>query len=136
MRTGFAKHAPLRLPEKYPFGMDLRDGTLIREDGSGLLFLILDGKLSVIENSDIIDATNATTLDPARLDLLRTDAGPPIARDAHLATADGKNFLVNNGQKRPFTTAEAIRRYHFHPHKFTPHSPTSLPTPTGPPLTP
>ncbi len=111
--------------------MEYRDGTLIQEDGTGLMFVVMDGKQSQIENSDIFDASNATTVATAKLEQLRREGGPAISGDAYLAIVDGGGYLVNNGEKRYLTSEAAIRKYHFNRGKFTNRSAADLPTSAG-----
>src|SRR6476646_3673167 len=111
--------------------VEYRDGTLIQEDGTGLMFVVMDGKLSLIENSDIFDASNATTIATAKLEQLRRENGPAIRGDAYLAIVDGSGYLVNNGQKRYLTSEAAISKYNFNRGKFTSRSAADLPASTG-----
>src|SRR2546428_213474 len=111
--------------------MDYQDGTLIKEAGTGLTFLIMDGKLCVIENSDIMDMNNATEVDTDRLEQLRQEGGPAISSDSYLAIVEGKGYLVNNGQKRYFASEDAIKKYHFNRGKFQEKSGSDLPESAG-----
>ena len=95
------------------------------------MFVVIDGRLSVIENSEIFDASNATTIDTAKLEQLRHEGGPAISGDAYLAIVDGDGYLVNNGEKRYFTSEEAIRKYGFNRGKFQNRSAADLPTSAG-----
>jgi hypothetical protein len=111
--------------------MEYRDGTLIREDGTDLMFVVMDGRLSVIENNDIFDASNATTVDTTRLGHLGKERGPAIGSDAYLAFVDGKGYLINNGEKRYFTSEAAIRKYNVNRSKFSERDAADLPTAAG-----
>lgn len=111
--------------------MDYQDGTLIKEAGTGLTFLIMDNRLSVIENPDIIDMSNATEVQTDELERLRQEGGPAISGDAYLAIAEGKGYLVNNGEKRYFTSEDAIRKYHFNRGKFQEKAMADLPQAEG-----
>jgi hypothetical protein len=111
--------------------MEYRDGTLIQEDGTGLMFIVMDGKLSVIENSEIFDASNATTIATAKLEQLRRERGPAICGDAYLAIVDGDGYLVNNGENRYLTGEAAIRKYNFNRRKFSERSAADLPASAG-----
>jgi hypothetical protein len=111
--------------------VEYTDGTLIQEDGTGLMFVVIDGKLSLIENSEIFDASNATTIGTAKLALLRREIGPAISGDAYLAIVDGAGYLVNNGEKRYLRSEEAIRKYNFNRGKFQDRSAADLPASAG-----
>lgn len=111
--------------------MEYQDGTLIREADTGLTFLIIDSKLSVIENPDIIQVDGVTEIQTDELEQLRQEGGPAISSDAFLAIVDGKGYLVNNGEKRYFTSEGAIRKYHFNRGKFQERAATELPQREG-----
>ena len=111
--------------------MNYQDGTLIREAGTGLTFLILDSKLSVVENPDIIDLNGATEVETDELEQLRQEGGPAISSDSYLAIVEGKGYLVNNGEKRYFTSEDAIRKYHFNRGKFQQKAMSDLPQSEG-----
>ncbi len=119
------------MSEKYAFAMDYQDGTLIREAGTGLTFLIMDSKLSVVENRDIIDMSGATEVQTDELERLRQEGGPAISSDAYLAIVEGKGYLVNNGEKRYFTSEDSIRKYHFNRGKFQEKAMADLPSSEG-----
>ena len=111
--------------------MDYQDGTLIREAGTGLTFLVLDSKLSVVENSDIMQMDGVTEVQTEELERLRQEGGPAISGDSYLAIVDGKGYLVNNGEKRYFTSEDAIRKYHFNRGKFQQKAMGDLPQAEG-----
>jgi hypothetical protein len=111
--------------------VEYRDGTLIREDGTDLMFVVMDGRLSVIENNDIFDTSNATTVDTTRLGHLGKERGPTIGSDAYLAVVDGNGYLINNGVKRHFTSEAAIAKYNVNRSKFRELTHADLPTSAG-----
>jgi hypothetical protein len=111
--------------------VDYQDGTLITEDGTGLTFVIMDGKLCSIENGDLFDMNNVTTVDTGTLEQLRQEGGPAVSSDAYLAIVDGKGYLVNNGQRRYFTSEDAIRKYNFNRGKFQDKSTSDIPDSEG-----
>ncbi|HCU51972.1 MAG TPA: hypothetical protein DGG94_19590 [Micromonosporaceae bacterium] len=114
--------------------VEYQDGTLITEENTGLTFLVMSGKLSSIENGDLFDVSDTTMVDTAKLEELRREGGPAVSPEAYLAIADGRGYLVNNGQKQYFTSEDAIKKYHFNRGKFQEKMPADLPEASGPDL--
>lgn len=113
--------------------MNYPDGTLLEEEGTGLKFIVMDGKLSYIENAGLF-AGGAQKVSTDELEQLRREGGEQIGSDAYLAMAEGKGYLVNQGKKRYLAAADTVGKYHFNQGAFQQKSPGDLPAEDGPEL--
>lgn len=109
------------------------EGTLLEEEGTGLKFVVMDGKLSYVENAGLFDGS-AQTVNTQDLESLRSTGGDQIGSDAYLAMAEGKGYLVNGGKKRYLASAETVGKYHFNSGAFQDKAPGDLPGDDGPEL--
>jgi hypothetical protein len=109
------------------------EGTLLEEEGTGLKFVVMDGKLSYVENAGLFDGS-AQMVNNQDLESLRSSGGDQISSDAYLAMAEGKGYLVNGGKKRYLASAETVGKYHFNSGAFQDKAPGDLPSDDGPEL--